>query len=149
MKNNLEKIKPFQYEYKRINRFMVEFPEELGLESWMVQNISKPKFENNKWQNIEIDFIDPIGPSASQKLHELIRLNNNKKFQILDLFKKHKKPIFEFTILALDPTGVEVEKWIICVKAILYVDFGKFDYNNDNITHLKMILKPLDCVLLF
>jgi hypothetical protein len=149
MKSNVEKIKPFNYEPKKINRFVVNFPKEFEIESWMVQKINKPRFEKNGWQDIEIDFIDTIAPSTSQKLFKLISLKNNKKFQFVDLFKKYKKPMFEFTISAIDPTGVEVEKWIIFVNAVVYVDFSEFNYDDDNITQLKMILKPLDCVLLF
>ena len=32
------------HELRRENRFLVSFPEEVGIESWMVQSITKPSF---------------------------------------------------------------------------------------------------------
>lgn len=68
---------PTQYEPKRNNRFVVEFPNELNIKQWLVQKIGKPKFTNGKWENIKIDFIDPIGPSVSPTLFSLV--NSKKK----------------------------------------------------------------------
>lgn len=37
-----------------------------------VQKINKPKFSDGKWENIKIEFIDPIAPSTSQSLFKIV-----------------------------------------------------------------------------
>ena len=74
---------PVEQEPKRNNRFVLEFPTELGIESFLVQTSGKPTIEINeteipymntftyvagkyKWAPIDIEFIDVIGPSTTQ-----------------------------------------------------------------------------------
>ena len=68
---------PIEQEPKRKNRFVLEFPTELGIESFLVQTSGKPTLEINpteipymntstwvagrsKWGTIEVKFIDVI-----------------------------------------------------------------------------------------
>ena len=83
---------PVPYEPKRQNRFILRFPSSLGINEWFVQAASRPTitigstpipFLNTetyvagkfKWSSIQVTFIDPIGPSASQALMEWVRLH--------------------------------------------------------------------------
>jgi hypothetical protein len=130
-----EVFKPF--EPKINNRFIVEFPTEVDIEKYFIKSITKPKYHNNTWQNIRINFYDPIDPSTSHRLFNIIdklRINNLK---ILNSFK----------IKTLDPTGVTIEQWVIYVDEILTIDFGHFDYSNDGIQTPYMIIKPSNCIL--
>ena len=83
---------PVEQEPKRKNRFVLEFPSELGIESFNVQTSGKPTIEigsteiqymntstfvagRYKWAAIDIEFIDVIGPSTTQKVMEWVRLH--------------------------------------------------------------------------
>ena len=82
---------PFTYEPKRKNRFILTFPNDLGINSWYVESASRPKMKINEveipflntstwvagrftWDAMDVTFRDPIGPSAAQALMEWVRL---------------------------------------------------------------------------
>lgn len=123
------------YESKRNNRFLVNLPKEIDIEPWVITGVSKPKLFNGQWGHIHMYFVDPIGPSTSQRLFILIN----------DIKEKNYK--FNFTIESLDPTGVVVEEWFIDVEEVDEIDFGNLDMQDDNIQRIKMIIKPSNCVL--
>lgn len=127
------------YELKKSNRFLIKFIYDLKIESMMVDSISKPKYINGKWSDIEITFIDPIGPSTSQILFDFI--NKTKKYNFFN------KKILNFEISTLDPTGMIVEIWEISVSEIKSIDFGDLNINNQQPTNISMILKPNKCNL--
>ena len=129
---------PIEQEPKRENRFVVEFPEEFNIESYTVQTCTRPKLINYEWQNFVITLIDVICPSTSKAIKNMIDYcQENKNEEIL----------FEFKIKSLDPVGVDVQTWTISVKELVEVDFGHCDYDNGDISMIKVILKPKFCVL--
>jgi hypothetical protein len=135
----MKEIMPVCYEPKRNHRFVVEFPEQFNIESFAVQKINKPKFSNGKWENIKVEFVDLIGPSTSQSLFGIVKfLENN---------KNDSKILFELKIKSLDPTGVEVEEWLIYVEEVSIINFGELDYGDDGIQKPYLIIKPLKCIL--
>ena len=77
-----------RYELKLKNRFLVEFPEQFNVQTWVVQKINKPKFTDGKWEDIRVDFIDPISPSTSQSLFNIVNFiksnnsGNRKLFEV-------------------------------------------------------------------
>jgi hypothetical protein len=135
----MEKLNVTQYEPKRNNRFLVEFPEQFNVQQWSIQKINKPKFSDGKWENIKIEFIDPIAPSTSQSLFKIV--------EFLKTNVNDSKTLFDIKIKSLDPTGVEVEEWIVNVEKVLTISFGELDYGDDKIQQPYLILKPLDCIL--
>ena len=135
----MENLKVTQYEPKMNNRFLVEFPEQFNLQQRSIQKINKPKFTNGKWENIKIEFIDPIAPSTSQSLFKIV--------EFLKTNVNDSKTLFSIKIKSLDPTGVEVEEWVVNVKKVLTINFGELDYGDDKIQQPYLILKPLDCIL--
>lgn len=135
----MENLKVTQYEPKRNNRFLVELPEQFNVQQWSIQKINKPKFTDGKWENIIIEFIDTIAPSTSQSL-----------FKIVEFLKTNvsvSKTLFSIKIKSLDPTGAEVEEWVVNVEKVLTINFGELDYGDDKIQQPYLILKPLDCIL--
>ena len=83
---------PIEQEPKLKNRFVLEFPTELAIDSFMVQTTKAPSLNINSveipymntstfvagravWQQMEVSFIDVIGPSTTQKLMEWVRLH--------------------------------------------------------------------------
>jgi hypothetical protein len=122
------------YEPKKINFFRVEFPEKFGIDDFMVRHVDRPKWNNGKWETIEIELIDYIGPSTSQKVfHNIInRYDDDLKF--------------EFNIVALDPLNIPVEKWNI-VADKFRIDFGEFKTKVVDSCTIKIFVEPLSCVL--
>jgi len=135
----MEILKVTQYEPKRNSRFLVEFPEQFNVQQWSIQKINKPKFSDGKWENIKVEFIDPIAPSTSQSLFKVV--------EFLKTNVNDSKTLFSIKIKSLDPTGVEVEEWVINVEKVLTIDFGELDYGDDKIQQPYLILKPLNCIL--
>ena len=145
---------PVPVQPKMDNRFIVEFPEQFNIEPWVFQSITKPRITlkektfnffniwkystvKSTWSNIEMTMLDPIGPSSSAAIKDLIEFCDVNQGDTL----------FSFTIKALDPTGIEVETWTIDVESLVSVDFGSYDYSKDGIQKITMILKPSDCRL--
>jgi hypothetical protein len=136
-----EKEADIQWELKRMNRFIIQFPEEFNISEWSVQTANKPKFVNGKWENITIGFTDPIGPSTSQGLMNIVYFLKEKNTE--------NKKIFDIVMEMFDPTGVVVEKWDIGVGKILVVDFGELDCQNDDIQRVSITFEPTSCTLRF
>jgi hypothetical protein len=152
---------PFEYEPKRINRFFAEFADELGIEVWKVQKFKRPsmkiisvaiQFMNEQnyvagrytWETMSIDFLDPIGPSSSQQLMEWVRLHAESLTGRMGYAAGYKKNIL---LKALDPTGIEVEKWFLEQCSIVSIDFGDNDYSSDELQKITLELQPWRCIL--
>jgi len=152
---------PFDYEPKKKNRFFVEFADELGIEVWKVQSIARPKMNINpveihwlnevnyvagkyKWEAVEVTFIDTIGPSTSTKLMEWVRLHAESLSGRMGYAAGYKKTV---TIKGLDPTGVEVEKWVLQQCMITNIDFGDNAQDDDEVQTVTLTLQPWRCIL--
>jgi hypothetical protein len=48
---------------------------------------------------------------------------------------------------AVDPTGVEVEKWTLEQCMITAIDFGENSYEEDGLTTVQLTLQPWRCIL--
>lgn len=152
---------PFEYEPKRINRFFAEFADELGIEVWKVQKIKRPSMKINSveinymnernyvsgrynWEAIDITFLDPIGPSTSQQLMEWVRLHAESLTGRMGYKAGYAKNIL---LKALDPTGIEVEKWFLEQCMITSIDFGENSYDEDGLTNITLNIQPWRCIL--
>jgi len=144
------------YEPKRKNRFIVELPEEMNIESFLVKKVKRPKYsvKENSWDDMLITFIDPVVPSTSMRIFNLLKSDFFQKKKptnrfIDDVLDNQEKPIFIFHIKSLDPTGIIVEDWEITVKEVIHIDFEESNYNNNELQTISMLIKPLTCHLLF
>jgi hypothetical protein len=152
---------PFEYEPKRVNRFFVEFPDELGIEVWKVQKIKRPSKKINSvpipfvnetnyvagkytWDEMTITFLDPIGPSTSQQVMEWVRLHAESLTGRMGYAAGYKKNLL---LKALDPTGIEVEKWFLEQCMVTGVDFGDNDYTSDDLSNVVVTFQPWRCIL--
>ena len=152
---------PIEQEPKRNNRYVLEFPTELGIESYYVKTSGKPTITINsveinylntvdyvagkyKWGTCDIVFLDVIGPSTSQKVMEWIKLHAESETGRMGYAIGYKKNI---VIKALDPTGVEVDKWTMIGCFITEGSFGEIDYSSDDISEVKITLQPSRCIL--
>ena len=152
---------PIEQEPKRKNRFVLEFPTELGIESYLVQTSGKPSLNINKteipymntstfvagrsvWQTLEIKFIDVIGPSTTQKIMEWVRLHFESATGRMGYAIGYKKNL---VLKALDPVGVEVEKWTLIGCQIESAAFDDFDYSADDVSMVTITIQPDRCLL--
>lgn len=151
---------PVDFEPKRKNRFILEFPTELGIEVWKVQSCTRPKLEINpvevhwintvnyvagkgKWGPVDITFIDTQGPSTSTQLMEWVRLEFESLTGRMGYAAGYKKTLI---LKALDPTGVEVEKWEMRECMITNIDFGENAQDDDGLAMVNITVQPFMCI---
>jgi len=143
------------------NRFALEFPTELGIDQFIVQTAKKPSLNINPveipymntsswvagravWQQMEISFIDVIGPSTTQKVMEWVNLHYESSTGRAGYAVGYKKNL---VLKALDGPGVEVQKWTLIGCQIVSVDFDQFDYGTDEVVKISVTLQPDRCIL--
>ncbi len=164
MANNTMLINvPYEYEPKRKNRFFAEFPSELGIEVWQVRDFDRPKLEINsveipymnehqyvsgkyKWQTLNVEFIDPIGPSTSQQLMEWVRMHAESLTGRMGYAQGYKK---DLVLKELDPAGVPVSRFLIEQAMITNIDFNDHSYGDDELTTISLTIQPWRCILNF
>jgi len=154
---------PIPYEPKKQNRFILRFPDELGINEWFVESTSRPSitiksteipFLNTKtyvagqfeWGEIPVTFRDPIGPSAAQALMEWVRLHAESVTGRMGYAAGYKKNV---DLEMLDPTGVVIEKWLLQGCFLTKVDFQAVNYAQDGIQTIQATLRPDRCILLY
>lgn len=152
---------PTQYEPKLKNRFVLSFPNELDIPEWLVQTSGRPAIDieateipyiNTKsyvaskysWGTIDIEFIDAIGPSTSQKLMEWVRLHAESYTGRMGYANSYKKQIL---IQALDPTGVIIETWKLFECQITKAEFDSNDHGSGDLLKPKITIQPYYCIL--
>lgn len=151
---------PFDFEPKKENRYVAEFPSELGIEAWQIQTFKRPTISMNnveipylnetnyvigryKWEQMDITFIDLIGPSTSNQLMEWVRLHTESLTGRQGYAAGYKKTI---NLKSLDPTGAEVEKWILEQCHIVNADFGNNDHSSDELQTITVTIQPWRCI---
>lgn len=154
---------PVPFEPKRKNRFILRFPSSLGINEWYVASTSRPKAKINSkeieflntstyvagrftWDEISVEFRDPIGPSAAQALMEWFRLHAESVTGRMGYAAGYKKDI---ELEMLDPTGVVVEKWILQGTFLTNLDFQSLAYNSDDIAGITCSLRMDRCILVY
>lgn len=152
---------PTEQEPKRKNRFVLEFPTELGIDSFNVQTSGKPSMTINpveipymnsytyvagkyKWEPIDISFIDVIGPSTTQKIMEWVRLHAESATGRMGYALGYKKNL---VLKALDPSGAEVEKWTLIGCFITSAKFDDYDHGADDVSKVEISIQPDRCLL--
>ena len=152
---------PVEQEPKHKNRFWLEFPTELGIQSYNVQTSGKPKVTTNsvelsyqntsqfvlgryKFETIDIEFIDVVGPSTTQAVYDYLQIGTEFATGLMNYAAAYKK---NFVLKALDPAGVEIETWTLIGCMVTSADFDSFDYSSDDITKIKITVQPDRCLL--
>lgn len=130
------------YEPKRLNRFLLKFPDDFNIPDYFVSTTVRPSATLNngivEWANIEITLRDPIGPSMAERMHELF----------LRVGSSYTNREFEYRIQLLGPVGDLVEEWVIR-GFVTQIDFGQLDYSSDELMDIKLTIRPTSCVLNF
>ena len=133
---------PLPYEPKKTNRFGIKFPEHFNLSEWICFEMSRPKMrivgdaKNVVFDDLVLELYDPIAPSTTQSLMDLIHKNKiNDKFNL--------------SIEMYDPTGVVVEKWELSDCEFSLIDFGTLSYHQDEPVVCTLVIKLNKVVLEF
>ena len=138
---------PLQYEPLRKNRFILRFPSDLGIQEWYLESASRPSINQQKteiqflntstyvvgrytWDDIQVTFRDPIGPSASQAVMEWVRLISESVSGRQGYAAGYKRDV---ELEMLDPTGAVVQKWILKNAFLTQVNFGDLSYSDDGL----------------
>lgn len=116
--------------------FTVEFPEKFNFKEYYVLSIDKPKFVNNEWDIINIQFCNSE--------HSLFKIIEHIKQSTLD----SHEPLFSFKIKNVNAASEPNGEWLISVEKVLNINFGDLAYCSLDYQIQKMQIKPLDCVLI-
>lgn len=139
MGNKINNVR-IPYEPKKSNRFQIRFPQSFNLHEWVCFETSRPKLnitsKSLTWENLVIKMYDPIAPSTTQALMDLVQ-----KDKIADKFDLN----FEM----LDPIGEVVEQWVLIDCEFLSVDFGELSHNQDEMVICTLVIKIGKVVLQF
>ncbi len=129
---------PIRFEPMRVNRFLVTFPESFNISPYFVRMVNRPSMRVHphglhEWDDIEITLYDPISPSMSQNVFEL--MNSDLIIQPMT-----------FLIQMLDPTGVTVSEWSIWGR-VSSINYGMLDYSDDSTSEIKMTISVNNAIL--
>jgi hypothetical protein len=89
----------------------------------------------HEWEDINITLRDPISPSMSQNIFQLMSS---------DLITQP----MTFLIQMLDPTGIVVSEWFIWGR-VSSIDYGMLDYSDDSLTEIKMTISVSNFYFLY
>ena len=146
---------PNVYEPLRKNRFIFRFPADLGLQEWTVESGKRPSINQTPveipflntstwvlgrylWEDINVVFRDPIGPSTSQAAMEWIRLGSESITGRQGYAAGYKRDV---ELDMLDPNGVVVQKWILKNAFVTNADFGELSMSDDSLAEVTVTLK--------
>ena len=154
---------PLQFEPLRKNRFIFRFPSDLGIQEWTVESGSRPSINQNAteiqflntstwvvgrytWDDIQLTFRDPIGPSTSQAVMEWVRLCSESVTGRQGYAAGYKRDV---ELEMLDPTGVAVSKWILVNTMITSMNGGDLNYNSADLATIELTLQPQYCIMAY
>ena len=152
---------PVDQEPKLKNRFVLEFPSDIGIESYLVQTAKRPSMKIDKitipymntqsyvagryyFDEMTISFIEVLGPSTSQKIMEWVRLHAEPATGKMGYAVGYKKNL---VLKCLDPVGVEVEKWTLVGCQIVSADFDENSYDANELLKCTITIQPDRCFL--
>jgi hypothetical protein len=159
--SNMTRGIPMEYEPLRLNRFIAEFPTDLGIETFKVHEFKQPNVtigavevpymnETNyvsgkyKFDAVDMVLIDTIGTSTAS--------------QVMDWFRLHAEALTgrmgykagsarDIILKALDPGGFEVQKWTLEQCIITSIDFGRFSHTDDGLKLITLTVQPYRSIL--
>jgi len=155
---------PLPYEPKRKNRWILRFPDDLGIQEWWLSRAARPTIHQNEveipfintstwvlgrfiWNAIPMTMRDAIGPSTAQVIMDWIRLHSESVSGRQGYAAGYKKDV---ELEMLDPTGVAVEKWVLQNSWLSNdTNFGDLDYSQDALAEITMNLRFDRAILVY
>lgn len=120
------------------NKFSVKMGKPFDdINSETIFEVKMPDFiigeKDGYWNNLRLKIYNPIADSTSRKI-----------IKVLDEWDNPSQHSFEVLVNFLDPTGMEVQKWIYRCK-IVEIKFGEFRFSLLNeAQEISMVLKVLE-----
>lgn len=158
-------VQPIAFEPMRQNRWIIRFPEELEIHSWVISEAQRPSIRltrggSHEWSPMVIKFRDPIAPSTTQRLWDLFLgitegdiTDENVNPQTLTTMRQAYQNIRQhgltFDLEMLDPVGSVISKWTIHQCQITNIDFGPLDYSSNDLAECVMTVMPRNITLHF
>jgi hypothetical protein len=125
------------FEPMRQNRFLIIFPEIFNISPYLVRMASRPTATFNdglvRWDDMQFTLHDPISPSMSQTIYELIGT------EIL-----YSPMVIKLQMLG--PVGDIISDWSIW-GAINSADFGDLDYSSDELADVTLNMSVSNVIL--
>lgn len=125
------------FEPMRANRYLVTFPQSFNIPSYFIRTATRPSISvtDNQpfWDDMTFELYDPINPSMSRRIYELIEDQSIYGPIVLKL-------------QMLDPTGVVISDWTIYGR-INSISYSDLDYSNDDITSIIMNMSVSNALL--
>lgn len=127
----------------REDRFLVEFPSELGINPNYVRSVTMPasviedNFRRLTWEPVTIVFYNYTEYNMANTFHNLM-IDNGPRPQR-----------FNFNIAQLNAIGDVISRWHLRDCFITSVDFGYLDYASEDIQKLTVTIQPSYCSLIY
>jgi hypothetical protein len=124
------------FEPKVKNRFIITFPETLGLPSYIAKSITNIVYnaELEKWDLVTISLYNPISPSTEQSI-------------FLNIIAPKLKVIDKITITQLGPIGDKVGEFVLVNSIVDIIDFDNYAWSNTEITNTNISLRPENIII--
>jgi len=129
------------FEPKTSNRFIVEFQSPFNIPLYSIHKISLPSFTKAHqfsriiWDDIIVEFYDPVSPSTSQAIMEGLRKLREMDTQDITI-----------SIKMLGPVGDTVSEWLIKGE-IDTINFGELNWKKDDVVNITMKIKTTSAIL--
>ena len=148
------------FEPKVQNRFIMYID---GIPSYLIKKAASPQVQftevkidhinvyrklkgKAEWQDMTLSLYDPVTPSGAQAVMEWVRLGHESvtgRNGYSDFYKK------DLTLNTLGPVGDIVGEWIIKGAYVKSVNFGEYDWSNDQYVSIDLTVAMDYCVLNF
>ncbi len=139
------------FEPKMKNRFILEIE---GLDAYTIKTAKRPSIQfetvtidhinikrklqgKGEWQNLELTLLDPIVPSAAQKVMEWVRTGHESltgRRGYADFYKRNIK------IKVFGPPGDVIEQWDVRGAFIESADFGELDWSSNDPSEISLTI---------
>jgi hypothetical protein len=121
------------------NRFLLTFPPEFGIASYYIREVGGLSFtiQNNQrtWNDLEVSMFDPVNPSLSQRLMNLVNGDN--------VYQR-----FQMILQKLGPIGEVVCQYQI-YGGVRNIHFGFLSYESSDLSSLTLTIRIDHAELIF
>ena len=130
-----------QLDVKTNTRFLVVFPDELGIKPFQVKSTTRPTLTMNKKTFMGIKYSTKVDVSTvSIEIIDFINdsvILNNKLYEVL---KDNK--LFNLSIQILNPNNIVIEEMLLDGCFINKIDFSTLSYGDDNYSTTTIEIQP-------
>lgn len=153
---------PVQYEPLQVNRWVLIFPDDIGVQPFMLKECQAPKPTNasikmgfintetyvkgkTTWATMTVKIRDFIAPASRQALMEWQRLHHEAITGRDGYAVGYMKNIY---LDMLDPTGVTISRWR-CENCMISgeINFGDLNYDGEGVVEISFTMQPQRCIL--